>query len=389
MTRPLLSATLIARDEEGFLPGCLASLEGVADEVVVTDTGSVDRTVEIARRAGARVFFHRWNGSFAEARNAALEHARGDWILYIDADERVVGGAPPGFRDRLRETDLVALTVRFRPSAGHTRYRENRLFRRHPQIRFRGVMHESHLPALGELLNQGGYRTGNSELAIDHLGYDGPMERKHRRNLPLLEKRLASDPTHVYSWAHLGDTLMGLGRGEEAEAAWLKGLEVVRAKQITSTLDSLPYFALIRAQRGRGADVSPLLEEVWHRFPFHPQVRWLRAQDLMSRGCHEEAAELLRDLAAIDSSDVVSLQVAHDERLFDVWAPESLGLCLFRLERYGESAQWFAKAAAAEPSPERQARLRIAQARARVRSVSGPTTGSPPDTATETGEPHG
>ena len=89
MSAPLLSATLIVRDEERNLPDCLGSIDGVVDEVVVVDTGSTDGSVELARELGARVVSHPWRGNFSEARNLALEVARGEWILYLDADERL------------------------------------------------------------------------------------------------------------------------------------------------------------------------------------------------------------------------------------------------------------------------------------------------------------
>jgi glycosyltransferase involved in cell wall biosynthesis len=85
---PRLSAFLITHDEERHLPGCLDSLAGLADEIVVLDDGSRDATVEIARRAGARVEHRRFD-DFGHQKQAALELARGAWVLSIDADERV------------------------------------------------------------------------------------------------------------------------------------------------------------------------------------------------------------------------------------------------------------------------------------------------------------
>lgn len=82
-----VTACVIARDEQLRLPGCLASL-AFCDEVVVVDSGSRDRTVEIARAAGAVVVEHPWRG-FAVQRNVAIDHATGDWVLEVDADERV------------------------------------------------------------------------------------------------------------------------------------------------------------------------------------------------------------------------------------------------------------------------------------------------------------
>ena len=79
-----LSLCLIARDEADFLDRCLASVQGLVDEVVVVDTGSRDGTKTVARRHGARLFSHTWTGDFSEARNAAIESARGQSILVLD-----------------------------------------------------------------------------------------------------------------------------------------------------------------------------------------------------------------------------------------------------------------------------------------------------------------
>src|SRR5262249_45124790 len=75
-----LSLCMIGKDEEEMLPGCLAAARHAVDEIVVVDTGSSDRTVEIAESFGARVVHFPWNGSFADARNVSIEHASGDWI---------------------------------------------------------------------------------------------------------------------------------------------------------------------------------------------------------------------------------------------------------------------------------------------------------------------
>ncbi len=95
---------MIVRDEEEMLPGCLAPLRDVVDEIVVVDTGSTDATVEIAESFGARVVHFPWNGSFADARNVSIEAATGDWIMYLDADEHMEPGDAPQLRDLLHRT---------------------------------------------------------------------------------------------------------------------------------------------------------------------------------------------------------------------------------------------------------------------------------------------
>src|SRR4051794_16492566 len=100
-TAPLAAACLIVRDEADRLSACLNALRGLADEIVVLDTGSTDDTVATARRLGATVIEGEWHDDFAAARNVALDHCSAEWIVHVDADE-IVGGDIAGLRRRLQ-----------------------------------------------------------------------------------------------------------------------------------------------------------------------------------------------------------------------------------------------------------------------------------------------
>ena len=91
---PFLSACMIVRDEENNLHRCLTSIKDVVDEIVVVDTGSEDRTVEIAKSFGAKVFHHPWEGDFSKHRNQSISYAKGKWIFIIDADEELILDQP-------------------------------------------------------------------------------------------------------------------------------------------------------------------------------------------------------------------------------------------------------------------------------------------------------
>ena len=84
-----LSLCMIVKDEGKFLEGCLESVKNFVDEIVIVDTGSTDNTIQIAEKFGAKVVKHNWDNSFSEARNVSLKHATKDWILVLDADERI------------------------------------------------------------------------------------------------------------------------------------------------------------------------------------------------------------------------------------------------------------------------------------------------------------
>src|SRR4051794_6298576 len=122
-----------------YLPGCFESLAGQVNEIVVVDTGSTDGSLEWARAQGAQVHSLPWRDDFAAARNEALDRVRSDWVLYIDADERL---SVPDGRSLADEVDPAAagMRVRFRPKLRYTPYLELRLFRCDPRIRFEGVV---------------------------------------------------------------------------------------------------------------------------------------------------------------------------------------------------------------------------------------------------------
>ncbi|HTP49043.1 MAG TPA: glycosyltransferase [Casimicrobiaceae bacterium] len=349
MARPLLSAALIVRDESLVLSRCLRSLHGLADEIVVVDTGSKDNSRDIARDCGARVLDYPWNSDFAAARNAALDAASGQWALYIDADEEVVGFERAELAALLGDALHAACTVRLRPVTGYTRYREHRLFRNRADLRFRGVIHESILPALGDLCAREGLRVADSSLDIHHYGYDRDSTRKHERNLPLLRARLEAEPGHIYSWWHLGATLQALGDVDGAEHAWRQAVEILRTRPAATLGDSLPYLDLARQLLDQKRDATALLDEACARFPNNHALAWLRARDLVEGERYEDAMLLFARLAEIDAETLCD-GLAYDPSIFGVNAHAALGLCAFRLGRFGESAAHYARAEALAPN---------------------------------------
>jgi glycosyltransferase involved in cell wall biosynthesis len=102
-----LSLCMIVKDEEERIGNCLDSIKGIVDEMIIVDTGSSDETVTICKSFGAQVFHFPWNGSFADARNYGLDRATGDWILWLDADEKVDNSDAYKLRDILYSHDYL------------------------------------------------------------------------------------------------------------------------------------------------------------------------------------------------------------------------------------------------------------------------------------------
>lgn len=189
-TDPLLSLCMIVRNEEDDLPGCLGDVAPLVDEIVIVDTGSTDRTVEVARELGARVVESTWHDDFARARNEALTEARGRWILSLDADERL--DYMNGHRllrsirvaDAATEEEILALAIVLESEVGKegsgikTRHVFPRVFRNLPEIRWKGALHEQVVHASTELMD----RTRLTDVLVQHLGYARPDDNVERRD---------------------------------------------------------------------------------------------------------------------------------------------------------------------------------------------------------------
>lgn len=344
----LLSIALIVRNEERWLGDCLESVRGIADEIVVADTGSTDRTREIASAAGARVYDIAWPGDFSQVRNQSLDLARGEWILYIDADERLRPCDRDALRAHLADPSYIAHYVTLHPRRGFSGHWVVRMFRNRPSIRFSGAVHEMVWPALMEYRAAHGGTVGYSALTIDHEGYEGDLRVKHRRNIPLLHQRLREEPGHIYCWCHLAECYEAVGRQRLALRTWRHALDLVR-QGAPGKDDSLPYIALIQHGCAKGEDVADLVEEAIARCPYSPQLRWMRGRVLISAGEFERALPEFERLVTMGKSDLYSRPVACDMRILNVHAFASLATCYFRLGRYSEGRRYYEMAAEADP----------------------------------------
>jgi glycosyltransferase involved in cell wall biosynthesis len=194
---------MIVKNEDKFLKDCLESIREIASQIVIVDTGSTDGTRQIAEAFGAEIYDFAWNDDFSAARNESIKYAKGDWILWLDADERLLPESKAELLSLLRhEPDPVAYIINiqnllpdrknYKLSSAH------RLFINHKGIYFTGRIHEQVSNSLSLL--RGGER--ECSVTLLHLGYalDEEGQRvKNIRNRRLLERMVHEYPQNAYA----------------------------------------------------------------------------------------------------------------------------------------------------------------------------------------------
>jgi glycosyltransferase involved in cell wall biosynthesis len=233
-----MSLCMIVKDEEEMLPRSLAAAKDAVDEIIVVDTGSTDRTVEIAESFGARVLHHEWTGDFAAARNVSFDAATCDWILYLDADEVLIKDDT----DRLRElTGRVWREAFYLVETNYTgdladgealTHNALRVFRNRDDYRFHGRLHEqiaNKLPAYNP------ERLEATTVRIEHFGYLATVrdaKEKSRRNIELLEKQAEEGAAGPFLHFNLGSEYAAARDNQAALREFKKSWEMLEREGI-------------------------------------------------------------------------------------------------------------------------------------------------------------
>lgn len=214
-----LSLCIVAKNEEAYIFDCIQELKGIADEVIVADIGSTDRTAELARAAGADTYKIRWNQNYSEAKNICLDHAKGRWVLFLEADETIL----PEQREELRELlgNPNAEGYVFQVDYSSPQYgifppsQSLRLLRNRAEYRYR----YRSFPSLTEEMTSG---VQNSFLSISHRGTEpSPWALKNG----LLTQDLAEHPQDSYLLYRYGISLLNDNRQEESIPYFQKAIQ--------------------------------------------------------------------------------------------------------------------------------------------------------------------
>jgi glycosyltransferase involved in cell wall biosynthesis len=224
-----LALSMIVKNGEATLARCLDSVKGIADEIVIADTGSTDRTAEIARRYGANVFSIPWENDFAKARNRSLAQVRSDWVLMMDADEildpdavnlmpeHIEAKLPMGYtvviRNYCHDVNSHLWDQAAQPNVNspefakvYPAYVEHvnvRLFRRHADVYYQGAVHET----VGYRLFEMGARIDDARFLIHHFGFldsDEIRRNKSKSYRELGRQKIRELPENALAHYELG-----------------------------------------------------------------------------------------------------------------------------------------------------------------------------------------
>lgn len=349
----MISVCFITKNEEAWIGECIEHLRPLAEEFIVLDTGSTDRTIAIARAHGAQVHEAPWPNDFSAARNQSLQYATMPWILKIDPDERLAPrdfekirdltkGSAPGYQcwTRAYTNDASRFTLQSfslcqgeypeyeKDYYGYVSYPNMRLFKRLPQVHYVGKIHESVEPTLP------GWANGKSpvppplEIPFHHYGHtDAAHLEKGKDSLynGLLLEEVQANPQNWYALYEIANHLF---------------------------------------QSGKLTEAIPFYEKANHALPGKPQIVCNWGYAFICLGKFEEGEKLLKECLKIDpqySDAYLNLGVsALEQNQLDSaleyfkrtlsLAPHSFvalraqGQALAKLHRWGEAESSFLKA---------------------------------------------
>ncbi len=313
---PAITLCLITKDEEQFIEGCLQSVKGLCRQMVVVDTGSTDRTPEIAAAAGAEVHHFPWNGSFADARNESLKHATGDWILILDADGELDPAAQDVIRDLVREhsypTTFSGRSINYQGDGSEvTESMFRMLFPNHQGIRYVGGVHEQVAAA------DAGVDLENlvADIHMHHYGHlSEVIKEKHKveRNATLTVQALKDKPDDFLTRFHAGAHFVDEANWERAQEEYLWCL--MRLRDDTAPVSPkniwfalvLSSLASVYAKSARYQDGIGCAREALEYDPADVQARYWLGYSLAHADNREEAATVLRELIYDDSAPATS-----------------------------------------------------------------------------------
>lgn len=269
MSKIPVSVCIIAKNEERYIEKCLQKLTRYGFEIVVTDTGSTDRTKELAKQYADKVVDFVWTDDFSAARNYCAAQASNNWILALDCDEcmehidikqlRIIMQKYP------RHLGVIRLKSLIYTETGEKRFTSDDITRFYNKnfYQFESEIHEQLCP-----LNAQAAREKHAMLVLPaeviHYGYlisEEEMQEKQKRNLQMLHAALKKDPNNPYLYFQIGQSELILGNHETACKFYEKGLSYEVSPDILYVEVMIESLATAYIHSGKLDDAQKLMEK--------------------------------------------------------------------------------------------------------------------------------
>jgi len=344
-----ISLCMIVRNEEKRLGKCLASVINLVHEIIVVDTGSRDRTKDIAGRFGGRIFDFAWADDFAAARNSGLRQASGDWILVLDADEyleEATGAKIMELTTRHDAADMYLLPVRNLIAPGLGEWQTSlalRLFRNSPDLRFRGKIHEQVIVPADkrvEIAEKGPW--------IIHPGYvDSRRAEKSRRNMDMLKKALASEPRQPYYHYYISTEYIIQGDFKNALDHVRQALAGIPADVLLFRVAAVRNAVLCLTELGGLDEAEEMLQSEIAIHDRFPDYYYYLGNVYREKGEYARAIANFNKALAIKAPSLAGCSVSGSAGFKSLF---HRGLCQEKLRRYFEAVESFRAAMRENPS---------------------------------------
>lgn len=301
----MITACLIVKNEAKYIRQCLRNLSNIVDEIIILDTGSTDNTIKIAKQFNVKIFFHKWNNNFADARNYCLKYATSDWILIIDADETIdltnlklnelnekIGGIKVNIKNYIDD--------KFEKFSSH---QYTRIFRNKPEFRFEGVIHEQ----ISESILKCGYEIIESSVEITHYGYINTSNEKKLRNKNLLEN---VDLNEDFNKLNYADTLFSLNEIEKAINLYI---ELIDSEFLSEYQNDHVKIRIgqVYLKQNRFSDVKKILDFESIDLNLDGLRKYVLSASLLSNKEYKDALKLYNELIA-DNSNLIDKDLINN-----------------------------------------------------------------------------
>ncbi len=299
-----ISLVMIAKNEQHNVERALSSAKEIVDEIIVVDTGSTDRTVEIAASLGAKVFHYPWNNDFSAAKNKAIEYASGQWLLLMDADDEIHAEDRDRIRELLQEPGVDCFffdTHSYFGEGGglYVRMLQPRLIRKYPDTQYVGKIHES--------LKYDSARAAYTTIRVNHYGYlNREVESKGKigRNLSLLQVEMKENP-NALQYFYLGTEYLRSGQPEEAMEAFRRSHALYIETGLQPSSEMLKKKIIALQELGRFEEAQVEIKDALQLFPDYTDLLFLRGECLEREGRYGEAIAAYRDCTERGDAPIV------------------------------------------------------------------------------------